>query len=108
MTTNIVHNSEFHRPHAPHRAAHADIPDEKIRERAYFIFLARGGEPGNPSEDWSRAERELRAEAAPAVSLHPSPAAPASEPIIEPRIGAGVPAPTAVHARRSPVLFSGG
>jgi hypothetical protein len=30
-----------------------------IRERAYFIYLERGGAPGDPQADWLRAEREL-------------------------------------------------
>ena len=33
---------------------------EEIRQRAYEIFLARGGMPGNELEDWLRAEQELK------------------------------------------------
>lgn len=33
---------------------------EQIARRAYEIFLARGGQPGNPEHDWHQAERELR------------------------------------------------
>jgi hypothetical protein len=36
--------------------------DEEIRRRAYEIFLARNGGPGDALDDWIRAERELRAE----------------------------------------------
>jgi hypothetical protein len=32
---------------------------EEIALRAYHIFLERGSRPGNPMEDWLRAEREL-------------------------------------------------
>jgi len=32
---------------------------EDIASRAYQIFLERGGAPGNPLDDWTRAEREL-------------------------------------------------
>jgi hypothetical protein len=32
---------------------------EQIAVRAYEIYLERGGAPGNPLEDWTRAEREL-------------------------------------------------
>ncbi|MBZ4418199.1 DUF2934 domain-containing protein [Myxococcus sp. RHSTA-1-4] len=32
---------------------------EQIARRAYEIFLARGGTPGNPEQDWFQAEREL-------------------------------------------------
>jgi hypothetical protein len=34
-------------------------PQEKIALRAYEIYLERGGAPGNPLEDWVRAEREI-------------------------------------------------
>ena len=33
---------------------------EQIQLRAYEIYLERDGAPGNPLEDWIRAERELR------------------------------------------------
>ena len=32
---------------------------EEIALRAYHIYLERKGAPGNPFEDWKRAEREL-------------------------------------------------
>jgi hypothetical protein len=32
---------------------------EEIALRAYHIYLERKGVPGNPQEDWIRAEREL-------------------------------------------------
>jgi Protein of unknown function (DUF2934) len=32
---------------------------EAIRQRAYQIFLARGGTHGNDLEDWLAAERQL-------------------------------------------------
>jgi Protein of unknown function (DUF2934) len=34
-------------------------PQQKIELRAYEIYLERGGAPGNPLEDWVRAEREV-------------------------------------------------
>ncbi len=34
----------------------------EIRDRAYFIYLARGGANGDALADWARAERELRVE----------------------------------------------
>jgi hypothetical protein len=34
----------------------------EIRERAYYIYLARGGVNGDPVSDWLQAERELREE----------------------------------------------
>jgi hypothetical protein len=34
----------------------------EIRDRAYYIYLARGGANGDPASDWLQAERELREE----------------------------------------------
>ena len=34
-------------------------PQQKIEVRAYEIYLERKGAPGNPLEDWVRAEREV-------------------------------------------------
>lgn len=36
--------------------------DEQVRERAFHIFLARNGAPGDPTADWLQAERELTTE----------------------------------------------
>jgi hypothetical protein len=33
--------------------------EEQIRNRAYEIYLQRGGQPGSEMEDWLQAEREL-------------------------------------------------
>jgi hypothetical protein len=41
------------------RAAEIHPTTEEIALRAYQIYLERGGAPGNPLEDWTRAEREL-------------------------------------------------
>jgi Protein of unknown function (DUF2934) len=38
---------------------------EQIQLRAYEIFLARRGAPGNQIEDWLQAERELAATSQP-------------------------------------------
>ncbi len=38
---------------------------EQIRRRAYEIFLARDGSPGDPTADWLEAERSLREELRP-------------------------------------------
>ena len=32
---------------------------QKIAQRAYEIYLERNGAPGNPLEDWVRAEHEI-------------------------------------------------
>lgn len=34
--------------------------ENEVRERAFQIFMNRGGEPGHEMEDWLQAERELR------------------------------------------------
>jgi hypothetical protein len=33
---------------------------EEIAQRAYELYLARGGADGSEQEDWLRAERELQ------------------------------------------------
>jgi len=33
--------------------------EEKIRQRAYELYLARGREDGHDVEDWLRAEEEI-------------------------------------------------
>ena len=33
--------------------------EEEIRNRAYEIYLQRGGQPGSELEDWLQAEREV-------------------------------------------------
>lgn len=47
---------------APSRSdgLHREPTHEQIRDRAYQIFLRRGGRPGAALEDWLQAERELR------------------------------------------------
>jgi len=46
--------------------AHSDptpaVPTDLIEARAYEIFVRRGRSPGNPVDDWRRAEAELRGE----------------------------------------------
>jgi Protein of unknown function (DUF2934) len=49
-------------PEAPdaRRAANLDSPSfEQIQLRAYEIFVARGGAPGNEVSDWLEAEKQL-------------------------------------------------
>jgi len=41
------------------RATPKSAAPEDIALRAYHIYLERGGAPGNPLDDWTRAEREL-------------------------------------------------
>jgi len=36
------------------------ITDDQIAERAYQIYLERGGTEGDPVSDWLQAEQELR------------------------------------------------
>jgi hypothetical protein len=40
----------------------ASAIEERIRQRAYEIHLARGGAPGQDFDDWLQAEREIKAE----------------------------------------------
>jgi GNAT superfamily N-acetyltransferase len=36
------------------------LTSRTVRQRAYQLYLARGGQPGRELEDWLKAERELR------------------------------------------------
>ncbi len=42
---------------------HIEITPERIRVRAYEIFQARNGGPGDADSDWAQAERELNGHA---------------------------------------------
>ena len=44
------------------RATRKSPQPEDIARRAYEIFLERRGAPGDPLDDWTRAERELLAQ----------------------------------------------
>lgn len=37
----------------------ADVDRERVAQRAYELYLARGGADGQAMEDWLNAEREL-------------------------------------------------
>lgn len=50
------------REELPHRTSVQDI-----RNRAYWIYLQRGGQPGYELEDWLQAERELGTSELPGV-----------------------------------------
>jgi len=45
-------------PHASSQQM-VTIPQEEIAERAYQLFMARGGAHGNDVDDWLHAESEL-------------------------------------------------
>ena len=42
--------------------------EQEIRNRAYEIYLQRGGQPGYELEDWLQAERELSTNLAAAMA----------------------------------------
>jgi Protein of unknown function (DUF2934) len=43
--------------------AKSKVTHEQIAQRAYEIYLERGATPGDPMQDWLRAEMELSAPA---------------------------------------------
>lgn len=56
-TTNAANIS---RPELqPAKPAGTDI-EQRIRERAYELYLQRGRKPGRAEEDWRLAEEEIR------------------------------------------------
>ena len=50
--------SATEKPDATHRKGGHSAP-ERIRKRAYEIYVTRGREDGHATEDWSQAEKEL-------------------------------------------------
>lgn len=44
------------------RSKYSSADLEKIRERAYYIWMRNGMPQGTDTQDWSLAERELKAE----------------------------------------------
>ena len=46
-------------PAESQRQAASAVPREAIAERAYELYVRRGGEPGRDMEDWLQAEREI-------------------------------------------------
>lgn len=45
------------------RVAASNVVEGDIACRAYFVYLARGGEHGHDVEDWLQSERDLQASA---------------------------------------------
>jgi hypothetical protein len=41
-----------------------ELSKQEIAQRAYELYVQRGGEPGKDVEDWVRAEKELNSGAA--------------------------------------------
>jgi hypothetical protein len=48
-------------PRAKKAATKSNPTQDQIATRAYEIYLERGSTPGDPMQDWLRAERELAA-----------------------------------------------
>jgi Protein of unknown function (DUF2934) len=46
-------------PEASHKEVLAPSLEEKIRIRAYHIYLQRGGHGGSPEQDWLQAKQEI-------------------------------------------------
>ena len=42
------------------RKPNSGATEEHIRQRAYELYLERGGKDGHAEEDWLRAEAEIR------------------------------------------------
>ena len=62
------------------RTAHSAIPEHRIRERAYEIYVQRGRKGGHAEGDWLTAEaelKELKTKAAELLTTVESPTGPA-------------------------------
>ena len=57
-------NAEHETPEPPKNDADGHLQNEPapgdVRQRAYDLYRARGGEDGHDLDDWFRAENELR------------------------------------------------
>jgi hypothetical protein len=70
MAARTTEKKTTKRPSRPPRAStngdtHVEMTSahparEEIAQRAFELFLARGGQHGHHEEDWLRAEREIR------------------------------------------------
>ena len=63
MASKAKNNDSSERAEAQEQDRSLDLTrEEKIRRRAYKLYLERGGEPGHDLEHWLQAERELTAD----------------------------------------------
>jgi Protein of unknown function (DUF2934) len=46
-------------PEFAHESQASPIVEEKIRTRAYELYLQRGGKGGSPEQDWLQAKAEI-------------------------------------------------
>ena len=46
-------------PELAQRSQSSPVIEEKIRERAYELYLQRGGTGGSPEQDWLQAKSEI-------------------------------------------------
>jgi hypothetical protein len=46
-------------PELTQKSQAAPVPEEKVRARAYELYLQRGGQGGSPEQDWLQALREI-------------------------------------------------
>ncbi len=46
-------------PEFAHGSHPSPVVEEKIRARAYELYLQRGGHGGSPEQDWLRAKEEI-------------------------------------------------
>ena len=54
-------NANMPRPsRATNTSVYASVSEDKIRQRAYELYVQRGGKQGSHVDDWYRAEAELR------------------------------------------------
>jgi hypothetical protein len=54
--------------------------EERIRQRAYELYLQRGNQPGSGLDDWLQAEKEIRRAEEEAIDEASEESFPASDP----------------------------
>ena len=69
---------------APARATKSTIktlsPEERIRRRAYDLYVRRGNQSGSELDDWLQAEKEIRRAVERAIDEASEESFPASDP----------------------------
>jgi hypothetical protein len=60
MAKRVTYGSKNNRPGPkPPQPAGTEV-EQRIRERAYELYVQRGAQPGRAEEDWRLAEEEIR------------------------------------------------
>lgn len=60
MAKRATHAAKISRPEMKLPKPSGTEVEQRIRQRAYELYIERGGGPGRADEDWRLAEEEIR------------------------------------------------